>query len=178
MRRILLSMLFVISVCGIAKAQGTTGPVAETTGPVVETTGPVADQAIKEAKQLEVEKVQCFQSTAKGGSNCADWIEKNYAREDLDITRLGGEPRRRSKAQVVDEIKSGQRKFLDFAQTIHVTNVYGNGGDGTTVVVTYTADGTSENAGKRGTFDDFCIDVWYKQGGKWSLTLMNCRPAY
>jgi hypothetical protein len=164
MRRFLLSMLLVVSAFGVAKAQ--------------ETTGPVADQATKEVKQLENEKVQCFLSTAKGGSSCSDWIVKNYANEDLDISRLGGEPRRRSKSQVVDEIKSGQRKFLEFSQTIHVMNVYGNGGDGTTVVVTLTADGTSENNGKHGEFDDFCVDIWYKQGGKWSLILMNTRPAY
>ena len=164
MRRILLSMLLTVSVSGLVKAQ--------------ETTGPVAEGVTKEVMQLEREKVQCFLSTAKSNNNCADWIQKNYADGDLDITNLGGGPRRRTKAEVMDEIRSGQRKFLAFAQTVHVTNVYGKGGDGTAAAMSYIADGTSETNGKRSNFNDFGVDIWVKQGGQWSLVLMNTRIAY
>jgi len=169
MRRILLAMMLAIAVSRVVKSQ--------------EATGPVAEGVAKEVMQLEREKAQCLLSTAKGSNNCADWIQKYYADEDLDITSFGGGPRRRSKAVVMEEIRSGKRKLLAFDQTNKVTNVYtatvgGKAGDGTTAVVTYIAHGTSETNGKRSDFNEYCIDVWTKQGGQWFLVLMNTRTAY
>ena len=178
MRNFLLCMLLVIGVTPVVNAQVVTGPGTQ------EATGPGAQAVAKDVLQLEHEKVQCFLSTTKGANNCADWIQSHYADEDLDITNFGGGARRRSKAVVIDEIRSGERKFVTFDQTNKVTNVYAPtaggepGDDGTTVVVAYIANGTSETNGTRSNFNDFCVDVWTKQGGQWSLILMNTRPAY
>lgn len=169
MQRILLAMLLAVAVSGDVNAQ--------------EATGPGASAVTKEVLQLEHEKVQCFLSTTQGTNNCADWIQKYYADEDLDITNLGSGPRRRSKAEIIAEVRSGQRKLWAYDQSNRVINVYtpmpdGEAGDGTTVVVTYIATGTSEVDGKRFDFNQFCIDIWTKQGGKWMLVLINTRTAY
>jgi len=167
--RIILLAIVLLSIVGSVKAQ--------------EATGPIAESVTKEVLQLEHEKIQCFLSTATANNSCADWLQKHYAAEDLDITSFGGGPRRRSKASVVEEIRSGTRKFVAFDQTNKVTNVYtatvgGKPGDGTTAVVTYLANGTSETNGRRSDFKEYCIDIWTKLDGQWVLVLMNTRPAY
>lgn len=148
-----------------------------------EASGPVAAAVTKDVLQLEHEKVQCFASATAGTNNCAEWFQEHYADEDLDITTFGAGPRRRSKSVVIRELQSGKRKFVTFNQSNKTVNIYtpapgGEAGDGTTAVITYTAVGTSETDGKRADFDDFCIDVWTKQGGRWLLVLMNSRTAY
>ena len=152
-------MLVVVSVVGTARAQMTTGPMAEA--------------VIKQIKKLEHDKVQAFLSTATSHNYCADWI-KEHDSEGIDHTMEDGS--RQSKAQVLAELRTGNRKLSKNDQYDHIYHVYGNGGPGTTVVVSYDSDAVLQYFGRtiRGLGEG--TDVWVNVNGKWWFVLNSVHP--
>jgi ketosteroid isomerase-like protein len=151
-RRITLPMLFVILLVGYAKAQ--------------EASGDAADAVKKEILKLEEEKRACFLSTTSSNNYCADWIKNHDADGLVHVT--GPEARMRSKVELMNELKTGNRKLYRLNQHDHQVHVYGNGGDGTTAVVHYISDTTIELYGKgQSTIHASVTTVYYKQNGTW-----------
>jgi hypothetical protein len=159
MRRILLSMLSGILLVGFAKAQQ------------AETTGETAENVKKEALAIEEEQRKCFLSTTSSDNRCADWIRNHAADGILHFTVEGGDPRSRTKGELVNELESGQRKWFKYEPFGHVVHVYGDGGNGTLAVVTYNVNGDVELYGKRSSVKEFCIDIWKKINGQWWCVL-------
>lgn len=159
MRRIICAMLLSVLVVGLARAQ--------------ESTGAVATAVIKQIKRLEHDKVQAFLSTTTSHDYCADWIRVHDA-EGIDHTMEDGS--RQTKAQVIAELQTGNRKLSKNDQYNHVYHVYGNGGSGTTVVVSYDSDAVLQYYGKtiRGLGEG--TDVWVNVNGKWWFVLNSVHP--
>ena len=164
MRRILLSMLLSVSVIGFVNAQESTGDVTKR---VKEVTVDAAKRMKAELMELEQQKVNCFSNVGEDAGWSADWIKWHDADGIIHIS-----DRLRSKTELMDELRSGMRRNLVNQQSNHVFHIYGDGGDGTTVVMSMTSEsgnasnmyGIRHTSGPGGSLG---IDVWYKQDGRW-----------
>lgn len=164
MRRVPLVLVLAVLAVGFVRAQDSTGAAP---GRMKELTADAAKRVKAEIMQLEQEKVNCFSHVGEDAGWSADWIKWHDADGIIHIS-----DRLRSKTEVMDELRSGMRRNLINSQTNHVLHIYGDGGDGTTVVESNTSPGGAMNmygirraAGPGG--EGLGIDVWYKQGGRW-----------
>jgi hypothetical protein len=148
MRRILLSMLLAVSLVGFARAQEATGDKAEE----------VKGQILK----LKQEQDRAFDSTGTSNNYATDWAERYEADGLVHMTE-----RLRNKTELLDELQNGKRKIITSKHYGHQFHVYGNGEDGTTVIVTYFIDVTLELDGKRTTRHNFAVDTFVHQKGQW-----------
>ncbi len=165
MRKCFFAITLVVSLLGFAKAQ--------------ETNGITGDEVKKEILKLEHEKVQALVSN---GSACADWFDRYEADSDV---RISGNGTRDTKAQAIARMRSGQKKVFSLNQYAEQVQVYGNGGNTTTAVVTYLQVGTRarEQKGKRSgddvkrsTTESAGIDVWVKLDGQWRFVVHSDYP--
>jgi len=156
MRRLIFSIMLAVSFVNFAIAQ--------------ETTGNTADEVKKEVLKLEHEKVQALLAN---GPMCADWFEHHEADNDV---RVSGNGSRDSKARAVARMRTSQKRVFSLTQYDEQVHVYGNGGNGTTAVVSYLQTGTraKEQQGKpstddsdRSTTEGAGTDVWVKVDGQW-----------
>jgi len=156
MRRIIFSILLAVSFVSFAKAQ--------------ETTGNKADEVKKEVLKLEHEKVQALMAN---GPMCADWFEHHEAENDV---RVSGNGSIDTKARAVARMRTSQKRVYSLNQFDERVHVYGDGGNGTTAVVSYLQTGTraKEQEGKastedtaRSTTEGAGTDVWVKVDGQW-----------
>ena len=144
MRSMLLSMLLVVSVSGVVRAQQTTGPVAE--------------QAKTEIMKLEKGKVPLL---LQGGSAFADWFDRYDTDDIVLINEDGSSPTR---AEQISGWRAGKRQLAN-NQHDHQVYIYDNGN---VAVVTYVGTTTTEfKDGKVATDTVRCADTWVKQDGKW-----------
>ena len=160
MRKLALAILVAVASAGVIKAQQVTGETFETVK--------------KDVLQLEDEQRQCLLS----GSSCADWINKHYAEGALIVSDAAGTLRQGNKAQLLEDLKSGQVKVLANNQSAYLVHVYGSGGDGTAAVVGYNLDETIEIAGNRYNAKLFGCDIWHKQNGQWWNTMHSAQHRY
>ena len=165
MRRIIFSVMLAVSLAGFAKAQ--------------ETTGDTAEAVKKEILQLEHEKVQAL---VTNGPMCADWFERHEADNDV---RISGNGTRDSKARAVARMRTAQKRVFSLNQYDEQVHVYGNGGNGTTAVVSYLQVGTrakeqegkpSTDDSKRSTTEGAGTDVWVKVDGQWWFVVHSGYP--
>lgn len=162
MRRVLLAILVVVWAVSAAMAQE---PAEQSAKAATGITDRAAARVRAELTELEEEKVNCFSSIGEDAGWSATWIKWHDADRIIHIS-----DRLRSKTELMDELRSGVRRNLVNVQYNHVFHIYGNGGDGTTVVITYTSTGEAMSmAGVRSVSEknDLGIDVWYKQDGRW-----------
>jgi hypothetical protein len=164
MRRVPLVLAVAVLATGFVRAQESTGAMPRATR---ELTADAAKRVRSELIELEKEKVNCFSSVGEDAGWSADWIKWHDADGIIHIS-----DRLRSKAEVMDELRSGMRRNLVNIQTNHIFHIYGDGGDGTTVVETNSGPpgamnmyGIRHASGPGG--EGLGIDVWYKQGGRW-----------
>jgi len=162
MRRVLLLMLLVACMIGSVIAQE---PAGNVTKPAKVLTEEAAKRVRTQLMALEEEKINCFSNVGQDAGWSATWIKWHDADGIIHVA-----DRLRSKIELMDELQSGIRKNLINRQYNHVLHIYGDGGDGTTVVMSYTSSGGAmEMAGVRHSSmgGDLGIDVWYKQDGRW-----------
>jgi hypothetical protein len=145
MRAIYLAALLVVSFGGTIKAQ--------------EMTGAKAEEVKKEIVKLEEDKVPIIM---KGGPAAVEWFDNLDAD---DIAYLSGSRGERTKADILDEWRSGVRTMLNTRHYDFHVRVYDNGN---TAVVTYRASGTSQFKGKAArNYHEMGSEVLVKQNGKW-----------
>lgn len=138
------------SLVGVAKAQ--------------ETTGDTAEKVKKEILELEREKIQAQTSTTSGNNSAAQWLERVDAD---DIEFIGYDGITKTKAQLLAEFRLGTHKTYSIQQLdVHV-RVYGNGGNGTTGVITYLNVVDGDRHGQRSILKDNATDVFVKLDGVW-----------
>jgi hypothetical protein len=147
MRRILLSMLLVVSLAGIAKAQ--------------EMTGETAEKIKQEMIDWENTKVKMLLSS---NSVTADFYEHNLC-DDIAYTLPDGTMR--TKAQMVAELRSGEFKMHAINHHDYHVRVYGIGNVPHTVVLTYIGDEIGEIKGKRAHTYGRATDVFIMEKGEW-----------
>lgn len=150
MQRVLLISVVALGLAGVAHAQ--------------ETTGPKAEAVKKEVNRLEEEKLKAFQSTGTAKNICADWVQANDAEGIVHINADGTDD---TKAGLVKDLQKGNRILHSLhygPQTIHV---YGDGGNGTTAVTTYSTFDDIEVYGHRTNSEHHSLDVWVKRDDKW-----------
>lgn len=165
MRNIIFSMLLAVSFVSFASAQ--------------ETTGSAAEDVKKEVLKLEHEKVQAL---ITNGPECADWFAHHEAENDV---RISGNGSTDSKALAVTRMRTSQKRVFSLKQYDEQVHVYGNGGNGTTAVVSYLQTGTraKEQEGKastedtaRSTTEGAGTDVWVKVDGQWWFVVHSGYP--
>lgn len=151
MQKIGLLLLLAVSCAGLAKAQNSTGEVAE--------------RVKQEVLKLEEEKLEAFRSSATPENYTEEWVKRHDA---ANIVHVMPDGRMRSKDQLMAELRTGNRKVYSLKYGPQDIRVYGNGGDGTVAVSTYLTEATVRvRDGKRSNDSVTAIDVWYKQDGKW-----------
>jgi hypothetical protein len=165
MRSFILSIMLAVSFVSFAKAQ--------------ETSGNTAEEVKKEILKLEHEKVQAL---VTNGPMCADWFEHHEADNDV---RISGNGTRDTKARAVARMRSAQKRVYSLDQYDEQVHVYGNGGNGTTAVVSYLQVGTrakeqegkpSTDDSKRATTEGAGTDVWVKVDGQWWFVVHSGYP--
>lgn len=144
MQRVLLSTLLVASLAGFVKAQ--------------QTTGEAADKARADIMKLEKGKVPLL---LKGGPAFADWFDK-YDADDVLI--INGDGSRISKAEHVNNWRSGKMTQSKNYQHDHEVYIYDKGN---VAVVTYVGTTTDTLGGKTAVHVGRATDVWVKQDGNW-----------
>jgi hypothetical protein len=150
LKRILLFSTLSLGLAGLVQAQ--------------ETTGPKAEAVKKEILKVEEEKLKAFQSTGTDKNICPDWVKENDAEGIVHINADGTDD---TKAGLVKDLEKGNRILHSLhygPQTIHV---YGEGGNGTTAVTTYSTFDDIEVYGHRTKSEHHSLDVWVKRDGKW-----------
>ena len=141
MRKFATLIVLIVALSGVLRAQGTS-------------TGTATDEEIKkEILKLEDERDQALMK------NDADWFERVFA-DDIAYTGASGDIM--TKAQVVDEIRSRERKWQAVRHDDYRVTVYGD-----TAVVSYRSDSTMERKGKVTTTLARTTDVYVKQNGQW-----------
>ena len=119
MRRIFLTILLPVLAVGFVRAQ--------------EATGEKAEQVKKEILKFQQEEIQALASSTSSNNYAPEWLERVDA-DDIDYIDSSGVFK--TKAEVIAGFRSGKHLTLAVRQSnVHV-RVYGNGGNGTTVVVT------------------------------------------
>ena len=159
MRRILLSTLLAVCFVTLAKAQ--------------EAKGETADKVGKEILKMEHEKLLAFRSTASSHNYCAEWIDRVDA-DDIDHTDADGTVD--TKAQLLDQLRSGQLKAVSIQYHDDHIRVYGKGHDGTTAVDTYFIDVINEKNGSNIEHHYRVTDVWVKLNGHWRFVVHSAHP--
>lgn len=159
LRQFLFLFVMTVSCVGLARGQ--------------EATGETAQKIKKEVLSLVEAKRQAFLSRKDPGNHYVDWIKRYYAEGAVDTNPDGLV---RDKAYMIGEAGRGNLQSSD--QSVHEVHVYGNGGNGTTVVVVLSAEehlvgeplhsvdvlnGQRENIGATAT------EVWVKVDGRWWL---------
>lgn len=147
MRRIVLAVLLMLSP-GLIRAQ--------------ETTGPVAERIKQELLKLKLEQDKAFDSTSSTHNIAPEWAQKYESEGLVHYTN-----RLRNKAELVDELRTRKRNIISSKHYGHQFHVYGDGGDGTTVIVTYFVDVIMELDGKRINHHSFAVDTFVHQKGQW-----------
>jgi hypothetical protein len=148
MQKVLLIILLAVSMVGVVKAQGAPGAKPDQN-----------EEIKKEILKLENERDRALMN------NDADWFERVFA-DDIDYN--GGTV---TKAQIVGEIRSKERKWQAVRHDDYRVRVYGN-----TVVVTYRSGSTMEYKGKVSTNLANTTDVYVKQGGVWRAVVHHVTP--
>ena len=154
MRRILMAILLGIGLVGIAYAQ--------------EATGEVAEQVKREILEMEEQKMRAFTSTTSGKNYAGDWLERVGA-DDMAWSMPDGSFI--TKAEMVAQFRTGKKVYSITPTDRHI-RVYGNGGNGTTAVVTYQQMADSTGLGPGGKGPHFmnklrATDVFVKMDGQW-----------
>jgi hypothetical protein len=149
--RIFLLAVLVLSLAGFVRAQ--------------ETTGPKADEVKKEIIKLEEDKLRAFQSTGTSHNFCPDWVKSYDAEGIVHINADGTED---TKAGLMSDVQNGNRKLLAVRYGPQNIRVYGDGGNGTTAVTTYSTLYDIEVYGKQSRSEEHhVVDVWVNREGKW-----------
>jgi ketosteroid isomerase-like protein len=150
MRGILSTVLLTILLVGFAKSQ--------------EATGAVAEQVKKEIIALEQEKERAFMSTTSGHNYSVEWLEAIEA-DDIAFTNPYGVY---TKEKHISQVRAGQHKTYSVKGTDLHVRAYGDGGNGTTAVVTYLNESDGTHTGQtRSPIKTRGTDVFYKADGKW-----------
>ena len=160
MRTMLLATLVAALLVGLAKAQ--------------EAAGETAEQVTKAILKLEVEKVKAVQSTVGSSPYMADWFDHVMVNE---VAYTGADGKVLTKAQWIDGWRSPQHKMLSIHQFDHRVKVYGDGGDGTTVVVTFINDVSREVGRKQDSLHSRATDVWVKMDAAWRVVAVHITPV-
>jgi non-ribosomal peptide synthetase component F len=148
MRKSFVMMVLAFSILGVLKVQRTLGARANQD-----------EQIQKEVLKLENERDRALMN------NDADWFERVFA-DDMDYN--SGTV---TKAQIVAEIRSKERKWQAVRHDDYRVRVYGN-----TAVVTYTSGSTMEYKGKVSTNRANTTDVYVKQAGVWRAVVHDVIP--
>ena len=150
MKRIFLMAILGLGFAGLAGAQ--------------ETTGPKAEAVKKEILKVEEEKLKAFQSTGTSKNICPDWVKANDAEGIVHINADGTDD---TKAGLVKDLEKGNRVLHSLHYGPQHIHVYGDGGEGTTAVTTYSTFDDIEVYGHRTNSEHHSLDVWVKRDGKW-----------
>ncbi len=150
MKRIFLLSILGLGFAGLACAQ--------------ETTGPKAEAVKKEILKLEAEKLKAFQSTATDKTICADWVKNFDAEKIVHINADGTDD---TKEGLMKDLEKGNRILHSLRYGPQDIRVYGDGGNGTTAVTTYSTFDDIEVYGHRTNSEHHSLDVWVKRDGKW-----------
>ena len=156
MHRIVLTVLLVVATSGLVQAQGNMGKRSDQD-----------EETKKQILALEQEKVQALE---KSGSFAAEWFERHFA-DDIDY--VSGNGASFTKAQTVEEFRSGMRKLrLVHHDDFHV-NVYGK-----TAVLSYRGNDIMERNGKVGNRELVrTTDVYVQQDdGVWRIAVHHVTP--
>jgi hypothetical protein len=148
MSKILLMIIFIVSLPKTSAAQTVTGEKAEAVK--------------KEIMKIEDEKVA---GLLRGGSEPVDWI-KQYDAEEVAQTNIDGSTP--GKSEIEAGLQPGVFKMHSMKQDGHRFRVYDNGN---VAVVTYHALGVLERNGKVAPRESNFSDVWVKQNGAWLRVL-------
>jgi hypothetical protein len=166
MRRIILSVLFVVSAIGLVRAQDSNGDMPRR---MRELTADGIKKVKAELLDLEEQKVNCFSNVGEEAGWSADWIKWHDADAIIHLSE-----RLRTKTELMDELRTGMRRNLLNEQFNHAFHIYGDGGDGTTVVMSMTGgpNGSGMNLygirhASGGGGGGLGIDVWTKVDGRW-----------
>lgn len=153
--RVLLFAALALSLAGYVKAQ--------------EATGPKAEEVKKEIIKLEEDKLKAFQSTGTSHNFCPDWVKSYDAEHMVHINANGTED---TKAGLMRDVQNGNRKLLSARYGPQDIRVYGDGGNGTTAVTTYSTFYDIELYSKRSDNEKHnVVDVWVNRDGKWWLVV-------
>jgi Domain of unknown function (DUF4440) len=147
MRRILLSMLLVVSLVGVVKAQ---------------TAGAAAEQAKKEILALENEKEQAM---LRGSAASADYYER-YDVDDIAYPYPDGSLP--NKAEHIKALQNSERKLLAFTEEDMVVRIYDQGN---VAVVTSREVQNTEINGKVAPRQALGATVYVKESGEWRRVL-------
>ena len=150
---------FLISMLSLALAGAFTG-----TAKAQETTGPKAEAVKKEVLKLEEEKLAAFQSTGTSNNICPDWVQNNDADSIVHINSDGTED---TKAGLLKDLQKRNRVLHSLQYGPQHIHIYGDGGNGTTAVTTYSTFDDIEVYGNRTKSEHHAVDVWLKRDGKW-----------
>jgi hypothetical protein len=153
-QRFLLTILLIVSLVGFIKAQETTAERADTD-----------EEVKKEILKLQDEFTEAL---LRGGSVAADFIDR-YDADDITITVNGIMS---TKAKVMAEFRSGERKQLSVQHDDFSLHVYGN-----TVVVTYRGHNVTQRKGTVSESSVRTTDVLVKQGKVWRRVVHNVNPV-
>jgi hypothetical protein len=162
MRRFLLSILLAVSSVGFVKAQETTGGRAG-----------ADEEAKKEVVEVEHELIQHLLNTGKTerpSKADLEFFDRHTAETGVVQSAAGV---LLTKAQLMDEFRSGERKLLAVQHDITHLYVYGNGD---VVVETYMGHDKMLRKGKTyghptAEGSNLGTNVWVKQGGVWRLAV-------
>lgn len=166
MRIIMLSVLFVVSAIGLVRAQESNGETPRRMG---ELTADGIKKVKAELSDLEKQKVNCFSFLGEEAGWSADWIKWHDAPAIIHLSE-----RLRTRTELMDELRSGMRRNLLNEQFNHAYHIYGDGGDGTLVVMSMTGgpNGGGMNLygirhASGGGGGSLGIDIWAKVNGRW-----------
>ena len=160
MERYLILIVCAVSLISFGKAQDPSGQ----TGQATEAAGAIE----KEIIALEHEKVEAMR---QGGAVASDWFVRHYA-EDIDY--ISGNGASFTKAQTVDEFRSGERKLRRLNHDQVRVRVYGSN----TAVLTYRGDDIMDRKGKITGGVVRTTDVYVKQeDGVWRIAVHHVTPV-
>src|SRR5215469_2495104 len=150
MQRIPLTIVLVTLIVGSVQAQ--------------EATGDRAEKVKQEIIQLEHDKEKAYMSTTGPHPYAADWV----ARVDADdIAFIGQDGTTKTKAEHIEGFRSGKSKIYFIKEHDMHVRIYGEGGNGTTAVVTYLHESTGDHHGQRSTVVANGTDVFVRIDGMW-----------
>ena len=152
MKRFLLITLFAVSSVGLAQAQQATGPAAE--------------RDKEQLSKMEQEKVQALLSTTSGNNYSADWFNR-VATDGIALQNSDGSLS--TKAQLLTELRSEDRKVYYLNQHDQHVHVFGKEGNGTLGVVNYIDDRIVELKGRLSHDSDTIADVYVMEDGLWRM---------
>lgn len=157
MRRVSIAVLVAVSSLSLASAQESSKAKS------------AHDEVTKkEILKLEHEKVRALET---GGSFAADWFQLHYA-DDIDYPRADGTFF--TKAQTVDEFRTGARKLHSVQHDDYRVQVYGD----RTAVLSYRGNDIMERNGKVGNRELVrTTDVYFRQDdGIWRIVVHHVSP--